>query len=205
MAVLLVCECVCMSSWWAGWLFVECVNVWMLTCVVKVLWVAERLENQQKYSPFTIYIYNIRAALNRFFWSLKLQWKLIDDNQIIAVTGCARLGVKVCVCVCVLIVSYEGHRAALPRAQTITEPCITSQLWALGRESSRERERERNTDIHLFVFPSLAAAFFSLMLSFFLPHEGRQANQHQQFCYFLNIFYRFIYWHYCITAKLITA
>ena len=85
-----------------------------------------------------------------------------------------------CEGVCVLIVSYQGHRAALPKAPTITEPCITSQLWTLGRERAvervREREKDKNTDIHLIVFPSLAAAFFFSGLVIFPPtQEGQRA------------------------------
>ncbi len=50
MAVPLVGECVRMSSWWAGWLFVEkspAHPVWKhFTCVVKALWIVKGLEKR---------------------------------------------------------------------------------------------------------------------------------------------------------------
>lgn len=78
-------------------------------------------------------------------------------------------------CEGVLIVSYRGHRAALPRVHTITEPCITSQLWTPGeRASSRksERERDKNRHIHLIVFPSLAAVFLFFSVDISPPARG---------------------------------
>ena len=104
-------------------------------------------------------------------------------------------GVCVCVCVCVLIVSYQGHRAALPRAQTITEPCITSQLWTPGRErerdraEERERERERQKQRHPSYCLSIAGCCFSFFLTvaIFPPtHEFRRLtcwlNKRLQVC-----------------------
>lgn len=79
-------------------------------------------------------------------------------------------------CEGVLIVSYRGHRAALPRVHTITEPCITSQLWTPGeRESSRksERERETKTDTSILLFfPSLAAVFLFFSVDISPPTRG---------------------------------
>ncbi len=56
--------CVCVSYWWAGWLFVAkpvsecvCVTGWMLTCVVKVLWVVQKLEKHHIYAIHSVTIF----------------------------------------------------------------------------------------------------------------------------------------------------
>lgn len=53
---------------------------------------------------------------------------------------------------CVLIVSYQGHRAALPRVHTITEPCITSQLWTPGGRTAYEKKEAKNSQKSIFLF-----------------------------------------------------
>lgn len=96
------------------------------------------------------------------------------------------LCLTVCEGVFVLIVSYQGHRAVLPRAQTITEPCITSQLWTLGRERAVarvcERGEDKNRNIHLI------GQFFHHW-SFFRLHWVWKANMNQMFYYHINISY----------------
>lgn len=73
-------------------------------------------------------------------------------SDCLCVTGCE--GVPV------LIVSYQGHRAAVPWVQAITEPCITSQLWTLERWRGAERVRkgDKTETSVLFVVPSVIDA-----------------------------------------------
>lgn len=73
-------------------------------------------------------------------------------SDCLCVTGCE--GVPV------LIVSYQGHRAAVPWVQAITEPCITSQLWTLERLRGAERVRkgDKTETSVLFVVPSVIDA-----------------------------------------------